>query len=161
MNKDQSHTSPDSRNVLVRDLVRRHQSRNLPVVRRTTGIDDLVKAMEWFRHSRILYVVDEDDMLLGVISLKSLVRHVFHHSHDCEVHPRDLMRILTTEGAEDLMSDFVCKAGMDERISHVLERMIDKGVEEIPVVDEEMKVISDVTMIDLLRAVTKEGRAES
>ena len=65
------------------------------------------------------------------------------------------------EGAEDLMSDFVCKAGMDERISHVLERMIDKGVEEIPVVDEEMKVISDVTMIDLLRAVTKEGRAES
>ncbi|UCF30249.1 MAG: CBS domain-containing protein [bacterium] len=156
MTGDQSHIRGDVSDILVRDVVRKHAQRNLPVVKRDMPIDDLVKAMEWFRHSRILYVVDGENRLIGTITLRALVGHVFHQSHRGGFRPRDLLRVLTTEAAEDLMADFACHAGMDERITDVLERMVDKGVEEIPVLDEDMKVIGDLTMIDLLRAVTKD-----
>ena len=41
---------------------------------------------------------------------------------------------------------------MDDDLDDLLELMVDRNVEEVPVVDDDDKVVSDLTMIDLLRA---------
>ena len=137
----------------VREVVETHSGRQLPVIRRTTHIDKLAEAIKWFRHARQLYVVDDDGRLLGVITLASLVRHIFVHHHGADINPRHLLSSLTTETAEDIMLQSPLVVTLEEGVEDVLERMVAADVEEIPVVDDEGRVVADLTMIDLLMAV--------
>lgn len=145
-----SHGKGKREDMLVSEVVARHKDRHLPLVRIGTPIGDLAKAIQWFRHSRQLYVVDEDGHLAGNITLGSLVRNVFASSHGSNINPRHVMGLITGENAEDIMTEGTLTARMDERIEDVLERMVAGNVEEVPVVDGAGRIIADLTMIDLL-----------
>jgi len=54
------------------------------------------------------------------------------------------------------MTEGTLSAEMDERVEELLERMVDTNVDEVPVTDDEGRVVADVTMIDLLMAETGE-----
>jgi CBS domain-containing protein len=47
-------------------------------------------------------------------------------------------------------------AQMDDEVEKVLERMVAGNVDEVPVTDDEGRVVADLTMIDLLMAERKE-----
>jgi len=150
-------SSKDRRNsrseaVRVRDVVARHKNRQVPLIKQDTPIDDLPQAIEWHRHSRQLYVVDEENHLLGNITLGRLVMYVFASSHGSSMNPRHVMGLITCTCAGDLMTEGTLSAGMDERVEEVLERMVDAKVDEVPVTDEERRVVADLTMVDLLMA---------
>jgi len=134
----------------VRDVVARHKDRQMPVVRQDTPIDDLAQAIAWHRHSRQLYVVDEYNQLLGNITLGRLVLYVFASSHGSSLNPRHVMGLITCTCAGDLMTEGTLSAGMDEGVEELLERMVAGNVEEVPVTDNEGRVVADLTMIDLL-----------
>jgi len=134
----------------MRDVVARHKNRQVPLVKQDTPIAELPKAMEWHRHSRQLYVVDEENHLLGNITLGRLVMYVFAGSHGSSLNPRHVMGLITCSTAGDLMTEGTFSAGMDDEVEEVLERMVAANVDEIPVTDEKGLVIADLTMIDLL-----------
>jgi CBS domain-containing protein len=149
--KPESRQKPDTQRLVVKDVVRGHRGRHLPIIKRDLPVSELTEKIEWFRHSRQLYVVDENEYLLGNITIASLVRHLFIHHHGSSINPRHLLSAMTAETAEDLMYDRPLSVGMDERVDDVLEKMVAKNIEEVPVLDKAGKVIADVTMIDLMK----------
>jgi len=138
--------------IRVRDVVARHKDRLVPLVNKDTPIDDLPQAIEWHRHSRQLYVVDEKDHLMGNITLGRLVMYVFAGSHGSSMNPRHVMGLITCVHAGDLMTEGTLSARMDDEVEEVLERMVAGNVDEVPVIDEEGRIVADLTMIDLLMA---------
>jgi CBS-domain-containing membrane protein len=144
----------NSRNeaVRVRDVVARHKNRQVPLIQHDTPIDDLPQAIEWHRHSRQLYVVDEENHLMGNITLGRLVMYVFASSHGSSMNPRHVMGLITCTCAGDLMTEGTLSAGMDERVEEVLERMVDAKVDEVPIIDTKGRIVADLTMVDLLMA---------
>ena len=137
--------------LLVKDVTARHSRRKLPIVRFDDSIRTVIKAMEYYRHSRRLYIVDVSGRFKGCITLNDLVEHVFHHHQWDSIHPRGLLGVITTEKAEHLMIRETIHAVLEDEVDKVVERMIDKGVEEIPILDEAGNVVADLTMIDLMR----------
>ncbi len=141
----------DIKGLKVRDVMETVGKRQLPVVPDTATVYDVVEAMCHYRHSRVLYVVEEDGRLTGYISLENLMRHIFGHSHERHAHPRHLLTIITTESARDLMNKRPFHAREDDDVEAVLERMIGARVPEIAIVDNEERVVADLTMLDLLK----------
>ncbi len=139
--------------MIVRDVVEKHNKRLLPVVNLDDSLDKVIGDMEYFRHSRRLYVLDAQNSLVGCITQRDLVDHVFHCHHWDNIHPRGLLEVITTETARDLMTREKVHALMGEKVDEVVKRMLSKEVEEIPVIDESGKVIADQTMMDLMKAM--------
>ena len=135
----------------VSELVLLLKERSLPLIHEKATIKEIVDAMIRFEHSRLVYVVDDEGRLTGTISLGLLVRHVFSHSHEPQIHPRLLIDMITAETARDIMQKNTLVAIEEEEVGSVLKRMIGANVKEIPVLDREKRVVADITIVDLLR----------
>ena len=145
-----SRRSSGSEPLRVRDVVAMHQDRQVPMIKQDTPIGDLSEAMKWHRHSRQLYIVDEQDHLLGNITLGRLVMYVFASSHGSSMNPRHVIGLITCTTAGDLMTGGTLSTGMEDEVEEVLERMVAGNLDEIPVIDSEGRVVADLTMVDLL-----------
>ncbi len=143
--------SEEQRRAKIRTLLPCISKRALPIVREGISIQDVIKAMIEFEHSRILYVVNEQEQLTGVISLGILVRQVFAPSHEPQIHARSLVGMITAETAKDIMQTKPIFAHKEEEVGSVLKKMIESNVKEIPIVDEARKLLGNLTMIDLLK----------
>jgi CBS domain-containing protein len=135
----------------IKRLTKGLEERKLPLVNEKSNLNGVIDAMIGNRHSRLLYVVDDDGKLVGTISLAKLVRHVFSRSHEPQVHPRRLMHAITSETAKDLMQKHPVFAREEEEFETVVRRMIKSSATEIAVVDSDKKVVSDLTLVDLLK----------
>lgn len=135
----------------VQEVIEAIGKREPPIVPDNATVQEVVKSMCDCQHSRVLYVVNDGGQLVGTISLETLMRHSFSHSHERHAHPRHLLGIITTESARDLMNKRPIHAREEEDVEIVLERMIGKRVPEIAIVDNEGKVVADLTMLDLLK----------
>ena len=140
----------EKHHATIGEVIAGLKGREFPLVRQESSIEEMINAMVRYQHSRLLYVVDEEGKLLGTIALGPLVRHVFRRSHEPKIHPRSIMSMITTETAKDIMQKNPIFAREDEDVEVVLRRMIGKNVDEIAVLDNEKRVVADVTMIDLL-----------
>jgi CBS domain-containing protein len=127
------------------------KDRDLPLIHEDTNIEEVIDAMIGFKHSRLLYVVDDHRKLIGTISLGILIRHVFTRRYEPRVHPRFLISMITTETARHIMQKHPIFAMEEEEVGEVLDRMIRSNVKEIALVDRENRVIANLTMIDLLK----------
>lgn len=140
----------DRSQLKLGDVIATVKGRGLPLVSEESTIRELIDVMVRYKHTRLLYVVDKDRKLLGTIALGLLVRHVFCQRHEPNVHPRHIMSMITTEMAKDIMQKKPISAAEDEDVDVVLKRMIQKNVKEIAVLDDQERVVADITMIDLL-----------
>ncbi len=129
------------------------KERNIPTVLETTLIEDVIKTMCRFLHSRLVYVVNESDELTGTISLGTIIRQVLSHTYEPKVHPRMLLGMVTLETAKDIMLKKPVVASEEEEVELVIKRMIDANVKEIAIIDNEKKITADITMLDLLKAL--------
>jgi CBS domain-containing protein len=143
-------TSPAHGPVPIGRVVRKLRGREMPAISEQATVEEAIDRMVQFPHSRLLYVVDGQRRLIGTVSLGNLVRHFFSHSHEPEVHPRSLLSMITTETVRDMMARRPVVATEAEDVESVLKKMVEKNLAEIAVVDEEERLIADVTMIDLL-----------
>ena len=135
----------------VSELLPLLKQRRLPLIAEKATIKEVVNAMISFEHSRLIYVVDDQGRLTGTISLGQLVRHVFSPNHEPQIHPRQLIDIITAETAKDLMQKNTVAASETEEVQSVLKKMLAANVKEIPVLDKEKRVSADITIVDLLR----------
>ncbi|WP_340384023.1 CBS domain-containing protein [Streptomyces sp. SS7] len=116
--------------VMTREVVR---------ARRGTPFKDVVRLLDRHRISGVP-VVDEDDKVIGVISGTDLIRRPAGRSAD----GRDLT-------ARELMSTPAITVHPEQRIADAARVMERRGVERLPVVDEEDRLIGIATRRDLLR----------
>ena len=96
-----------SGDLLVAEVVASHSQRQLPVTEADTAIEKLIEAIEWFRHSRRLYVVDHEGRLIGNITLGRLVRHSVLVGLDARLH------LAIDEQAEQLQRGVTDDADVD------------------------------------------------
>lgn len=127
--------------------------RDIPTVLETTLIEEVINTMCCFLHSRLVYVVNESAELTGTISLGTIIRQVLSHKYEPKVHPRMLLGMVTHETAKDIMLKKPVVASEGEEVELVIKRMIDANVKEIAIIDSERKIIADITMLDLLKAI--------
>ena len=139
----------------VAELVAFLKGRRLPLINQKANIEEIVTAMIHFEHSRFLYVVDNDEKLTGTISWGLLARHIFSSRHEPQIHPRFIMSMITAEAAKDIMQKNPVFTTEDELVETLLKKMIRSNVKEIPVLDNEERVIANLTIVDLLRFLIK------
>ena len=134
----------------VADFLKESKPRNVPKVKEQAGVSELIEAFVQSDHSRIVYVVDDQERLKGIISLGNLVRHFFFHYHDTHIDSRHLISMAVSETAKDFMHENALVALVTDEVEDVLKRMIKNNVKEIAILDSQKRVIADLTIIDLL-----------
>ncbi len=139
------------RHTKIAKLIGGLKERELPIIHKDSNIENVIDGIIRFKHSRLLYVVDDDRKLIGTISLGMLVRHVFSRGHEPQIHPRFLINMITRKTAKDIMQKTPVFAKEEEEVESVLNKMIKSNVKEIAVQDGERRVIADITMVDLLK----------
>jgi CBS domain-containing protein len=135
----------------IKQLLETLRDRELPFVREDVVILDVLEKILGHPHTRLVYVLDEDGGYRGTISLGILIRHLFPHGFEPAIHARHLIPMITCARARDIMDREMLYAQVDDDVESVLKRMIDAGVKEIAVLDQEKKLIGDLTMLDLLK----------
>ncbi|MFD4510319.1 CBS domain-containing protein [Streptomyces sp. NPDC058457] len=126
-----------------------------------TSFKDVVRLLDRHRISG-LPVVDQDDKVVGVVSQTDLVRRQAARSPDDRArrsrrHPSSRLRrprpgaVGGAVTARDLMSTPAITVHPEQRIADAARVMERHGVERLPVVDEEDRLIGIATRRDLLR----------
>ncbi|WP_150136393.1 CBS domain-containing protein [Streptomyces hyaluromycini] len=138
--------------VMTSDVVEAHPE---------TSFKDVVRLLDRHRISG-LPVVDDDDKVVGVVSQTDLVRRQAARSPDDRArrsrrHPSSRLRrprsgaVARAVTARDLMSTPAITVHPEQRIADAARVMERHGVERLPVVDEEDRLIGIATRRDLLR----------
>ena len=135
----------------IGEVLKGLEPRDFPVVPENASIEDVMSAIVNCRHSRMLNVVNDQQQLMGTISLDALIRHVFAQDREPTIHARSLIGVLSRETAGDIMFKQPIYATIEEEIGVVTRRMLEANVKDIPVVDSEKRVIADITIVDLLQ----------
>jgi CBS domain-containing protein len=148
--------------MIIGEIIELIGDREIPRVRAESDMDEVIDVMVRSCHTRVVYVLDDKDRLLGYIEIGNLLRHLFPHLYEGKIHSHGLLRRITVENAEHLMAKVKVTAGPDETVDEVLQRMAHTGRKEIPVLDEEGRIIADINAVDLLRFYHSErDRAET
>ena len=135
----------------IKDILEDLEDREIPLVQENEAIKEVLKKMLQYPHTRLIYVVDQNGILKGTISLGSLISHLFHHGFEPVIHSRSLISIITSETAQDIMNRGLIYATNEDNAETVIDRMIKAGIKEIAILDSEKRVNADLTMLDLLR----------
>lgn|SRR6056297_1874918 len=134
----------------IKDFFENINEREIPLVSEEDSIREVLDKMLQHPHTRQMYVVDQDGVCQGIISLGALARHLFSSSFEPAVHARSVIPILTAETAKHIMSRGFIYAGAEDEVESVIKKMIKAGIKEIPILDEANRVVGDITMLDLL-----------
>ncbi len=104
---------------------------------------------------RGIYVKDEAERLQGYLSLGVLIRHVIASRHKPQFHVRSLLSMITANKVADLMErDIVCAHPYDT-VESVLDRMVLRNIKQVPVVDEDHRIIAVVSILDMWNIIEK------
>jgi magnesium transporter len=103
------------------------------------AIDEIVRLSEEMEEFNTIYVVDDQNILQGILSIKSLLKA------KPEAHVRDLVN-----------NDFVfVKADLDQE--DVADLISQYNLTSLPVVDEQMKLIGRITVDDIIDVIEEES----
>jgi|GEM_PF-1365445 len=142
------------RKIRVRDLMNSVWRRPV-IVHEDETLDEVVDKLAQCKYSRIAYVVDDKSRLRGVISLGMLMR-VLYRRHRARalsaIATSNILKIYTSEKASEIASRTVYYAVPEESLDSVLHKMLVHDLKEIPVIDENKRVIGELWIIDLLKA---------
>ncbi len=132
---------------------------DMAIVHPDDSLENVIKAMLASPKTMSAYVVDEDGKLVGVISVWDILQATVAHDPDTLnsgspsiLFDKDFLdRYAFSEKAKDLMREPVC---VD--LTHTLRRayrlMVEYGLTEIPVVDNQGRIIGDLTLLELLQS---------
>jgi CBS domain-containing protein len=135
----------------IREILEHIGDRDFPYVSENSDINEVIRVAARFPHTGLVYVIDKQKKLLGVITVGSLMRYLYPYHYEDKIHPRDILRTISVENASHLMSSGNVSASPDETVEVILKRMASTGAKEIAVVDSDGRILADITAIDLLK----------
>ena len=132
---------------------------DLAIVRPEDSLKTVIKAMLESPKTLNAYVVDNDGKLVGVISVWDILQATVAHDPDTLnsgspsiLFDREFIeRYAFSENAEDLMREPVC-VDLTHTLRRAYKLMIEHGLTEIPVVNNQGRIIGDLTMLELLKS---------
>jgi len=132
--------------------------RAVPIIQRDDRVEKVVGVMVRSPHTRQAYVVDSENRLIGTVSLRSVLRHLFPHYYEGKIHGHGILGRITSERAEDLMDRKFPHAALDNTVVQVLKQMAETGAKEMAVLDDGGRILAEVTAVDLLKCHSSMGR---
>lgn len=105
------------------------------------------------RETMLACVVDEENRLKGIVTPRELLKAVEVHEYGVVRYPffegAEVLHLLTSRYVQDIMSAPVgVKA--DDEIENAINLMLDKGFYEVPVIDEDNKVIGEINYFSII-----------
>lgn len=118
-------------------------------VKKDASFDEIAKAMIANPRLKSVYVVDDKLQLIGKITLKILIKHEF-----MDLIPRGLsyfgaLEFVGNKTAEDLMLKPIYVKDEDT-LKKAFVEMYENDLDELPVVDENLRLIGNIDMLELL-----------
>jgi CBS domain-containing protein len=98
---------------------------------------------------RSIYVVDEAGGVKGALSLGRFIRVLTSPRCRYRFSTRNLLSCLTADSVRDLMDDHLIFARAEDRVLDVIERMLKKNIKEVPVLDEQGRIVKNVGLLEL------------
>ena len=141
-------------------------NRHVIAVRRDTTVQDIAKLL--LEHGiRAVPVVDENRHVIGIVAEGDLVGRLrrvraagpldllsgafgFQPGRDIE----DQIKKIVAASAGDMMTTPVITVGPETDVSEVAAILIDRHINQVPVVDENMRLVGIVSRADIVRLAT-------
>ena len=130
---------------------------NIPylVISGDCALNEATEKIRGMQQLRSIYVVDKQGRLHGTISTGALIREVIFAQHKSHFGVRSLLTLITSEAAADIMNKHVIYAQKDDDLEKILDQMVHYNIKEIPVVDEDKRIVANVGILDLWRLVER------
>jgi CBS domain-containing protein len=96
--------------------------------------------------------VSEDLRLYGAISLGNLAKHLLFHLNEKEIDNLHLTNMALAETAMDYIDRPLISAKISDKIETVLANMLKASIKEIPIVDDQGRLVADLTLVDILNS---------
>ncbi len=120
------------------------------IVREDAPLNDVLREMVKDPKTQSVYVVDKDGRLSGIITLNIALQYLYSD----HIPPRYLeFNVSVIEGSKVVARDIMLPpvyVRSEEPASEAFVKMFENHLQEIPVVDENMKIIGDVHGLELI-----------
>lgn len=105
--------------------------------------------------TRHVYVVDEDNVLVGSVRMYAILKYLFPYSskltNGLTMEPSSIYNVFASDVAEIMKKDPLFVKD-DQRLDDCAEIMLREGVNELPVVDDNMKLIGQINVYEIIEA---------
>jgi len=130
----------------------------LPTVKEDDVVETIIETALEHPRKKSIYVVDKNNALVGIITIRTLMRNLFFSYHKPQAHSRRIIKQITDETADEIMHTDYFYAKYNGMVEETLHYMIKSGVYAIPVVDDNNQVLHELSMRDILRFLYTKAR---
>jgi Mg/Co/Ni transporter MgtE len=120
------------------------------------SLEEALDLMLAERCLRDLYVVSRKGKVVGHLSHQRLA-HLLLLEHRPVQTVRQIMERVAAGSVEELMDRHFVSARPGEEMENVLHRQLDHYLEDMPVLDDEGKLLGSVNLSDVLRELRQQG----
>ncbi len=106
-------------------------------------------------------VVDRDSRLMGLVNRKLLFRNVFSHHVGAGSQVTRLFTLLTAETSGELMLLHPVSTTEEAPIDTVIETLIHRNIGEIPVVDDEGRILGFIGILRIMKEWVEEEKRKA
>ncbi|ACR80287.1 MULTISPECIES: CBS domain-containing protein [Kosmotoga] len=140
--------------MLVKDIFN-SITLDAPIVKENAAIQDIVKALLDHPLARTVYVVDDNEKIVGMIPVLYLLKISGYEFYGI-IQPGSLfaktIEIITGKKAKDIMFDPITVTE-ETTLDEALRYMIENEVQEIPVIDKNGNILGDLNSLEILKAL--------
>lgn len=138
-----------SEKIKVKDLLP-HASSKVATVNPEDSLEKVISSMIEDPQTEDVYVTDKEGTVIGVINLRTALRHLCVDCLPSRSSPHDILEVVSSETAEDLMKRKPVYVFPQDDLRTVLEKMIRYDVLEIAVVDKKRKIIGNLRIKEFI-----------
>jgi CBS domain-containing protein len=139
----------------IREILHKIESRPYFSVTADVNLEEVAEQVVRQKQIRGIYILDKRERLEGYLSLGVLIRNVLIYRNQPRFHIRSLLTQLTSEKVGDIMETRVVFAEKGDTVERILDIMGDRNIKEIPIVDDDRRIIAIANILDLWRLLEK------
>ncbi len=124
-----------------------------PFVKKNDPIIDIAQFVARYNFRWGIFVLDENEKLVGFIKLENLIRHLLREQSPrvgSVISTRHLIDILFSGSAEDIMSKNVPFVREEDNIKDAIDRMLEYNMKIMPVLDDKDRVVGFLDMSTII-----------
>ncbi|MBU0680052.1 MAG: CBS domain-containing protein, partial [Proteobacteria bacterium] len=141
---------------IIADVLGHGFCRQAPVIKNNVPLREIMAIFAEDSFSSRLYVVNAQEVFMGIVGLADILRYSFFYNHDPYAHAVSEAQLFQAESAEGFMRKRIFAKATDD-IVDTMEKMVAAGLQEIVVTEDNERIRVLVTLGDLLRFYQAKG----
>mgnify|MGYP000589493260 CR=1 FL=1 len=135
----------------IKEVMQHIGRRDFPWFSENSDISEGIKLAVRFPNARLVYVIDDQKKQLGVITIGSLMRHLYPYHYKEKIHPRDILRNIVVYNASHLMGIRNVKALPEVTVDVGITPIARTRSKAIAMVACDGCILAYITGVDLLK----------